>query len=249
MNSKIKGLIWLVSAVAVTVVVAVGLPQLAKMMPWSFERKLGNLTSFDSEKVCSGTAGDTALQVVLKRLYPLFPDDHFPLKVEIVHGMTVNAFAGLGGRIYVYEGLLRQAASAEELAGVLTHEMAHVKRRHVVQGLMVRLGTAGALQLIFGDVGTMGSEAANALLNMKFSREQESEADAMAMERLAEGHVDPAGLKHFFETMAELHDVPAILSDHPSNDERITMAGTTVVKDIKPLLSKEQWTALRTICD
>ena len=138
----------------------------------------------------------------------------FPSQWTLFRGSAINAFAGLGGHIYVYDGLLRQADSPDELAGVIAHEIEHVHHRHILQGVLVRLLTTEAMRWIFFDGKQMGPEIARLLLNMSFSRGQEFEADDAGLQRLRQARVDVAGLGRFFERMKNyVRHVPSFLSD------------------------------------
>lgn len=244
--SKLKGLAWIGVTAGLAVVAAVGLPRLARHLPWSTEERLAALVPVPAGTVCDDPAGEAALARLRARLYPQLPDDAgVPLRVAVIHGDTVNAYASLGGRVYVYEGLLREAASPEELAGVLAHEIEHVRRRHVIQGAVVSLGTWASLQAVFG---AGGDGLAHTLLTLGFSREQETEADEGGLARLRRGQVDAAGFAAFFERAGKSGEVPAILSSHPSGPERARRAAAARGYPTRPVLDDAGWTALRDIC-
>ncbi|MFO1467524.1 MAG: M48 family metallopeptidase [Steroidobacteraceae bacterium] len=247
--SKLKGLAWLGLAAGIGVIAAVGLPRLARHIPWSVERRLASLgDGLEDHVLCKDASGPSglALAQLVRRLYPLSGEDReVPISIEVVKGETVNAFATLGGRIYVYDGLLQQAQSPEELAGVLAHEMEHVRQRHIIQGLVVSLVTWGGLKAIFqtGDNG-----ATHTLLSLSFSREQEGEADEGGLERLRSASIDASGFARFFERARKMASAPAILSSHPSDEDRAARAARFTGYPTRPVLTEEQWRALRAIC-
>jgi len=247
--SKLKGLLWLGVAAGIGLVAAVGLPALARHVPWRVERWMGSFgSSPGGDALCGApsTAGQAALQNLVQRLYPLRMDPRdVPISVQIVRGATVNAYATLGGRIYVYDGLLQRAQSPEELAGVLAHEMEHVRQRHIIQGAVVSLVTWGGLKAIF-----QGSDfnMAHTLLSLSFSREQEAEADEGGLERLRAAQIDAAGFAKFFERARQSESPPAILSSHPSQDERAARAARFTGYPTRPALLPGEWAALRGIC-
>ena len=122
-GSKIKGVIWLLAALLTGGAVALGLPFFARQIPWSMEQRLaawhGGLPDITASDVTRNKETAALLDRVIRRVYPLYPADReFPVKITVIRGKTVNAFAYLGGQIYVYEGLLQQTESAEELAGI-----------------------------------------------------------------------------------------------------------------------------------
>jgi predicted Zn-dependent protease len=213
-------------------------------MPWSAERRLGALVAPPLQG-CRGREGAVQLARLTARLYPLYPEDaSFPLDVDVVRGKTVNAFALPGGRVHVYEGLLAQARSPEELAGVLAHEIEHVRRRHIVQSLVARLVTLGALRLAFSG----GAPLAETVLSLSFSRQQETEADEGGLRRLRDARVDTAGFAAFFERVSRGPRVPALLSDHPAGRDRAALARRYSGGPISPIMSPDDWKALQAIC-
>ena len=181
---------WIAAAALFAAVMVFGLPVIAKHTPWRVERWLaGVFGGKPSAAPCKGRAQADALeqfQRVVKRVYPLDAEDSaLPITIEMIPGKTVNAYATLGGHIYVFDGLLQQAQSAEELAGVLAHEIEHVRNRHIMQGVAVNLLTFGALAVALPGDPTTGSQIAYLLLSLKFSRQQEHEADEAGLKRRA----------------------------------------------------------------
>jgi len=251
-HQQLKGLAWLVLAAAVAAAFAVGLPYLVNLIPWSLEKRAAVYVDHFSNQACGSGDHSPArarFDTIVRRLYPIEPGDRsFPLEVEVIRGPTVNAFASLGGRIYVYDGLLQQAQSPEELAGVLAHEIEHVRHRHVLEGLLVRLSTVEAFQLIFSGGKSAGPDAVRMLLNMRYTREQEKEADADGLKRLRDAHVDVAGLSHFFERMSAMPSTPSFLSDHPPDEERAALVRRYSGGHVEPIMSADDWTIVKTIC-
>jgi len=253
--SKLKGLAWLGVAILLGVGFALGLSPLARMVPWSMEKRMASkmgkmLGGFSDLRACSRPEGLESLRALVKRILPLYPEDsEFPLQITVVHGPVVNAFAALGGQIYVYDGLLRQTESAEELAGVLAHEIEHVRRRHIIEGVILRLSFTGIFRLILGDAGTSDPAIAAGLFNLQFSRHQEREADEGGLKRLRDAQVDNAGFRRFFERLKNSSSVPAILSDHPTNEDRIQLITRYQTPSPQPVLSADEWKHLRAICD
>lgn len=243
-RAKFKGLLWLVATIAIAVALAAGLEALVTLFPWSAEKALAKLTMvLPSGGVCTAKAHPEALKSLLKLESRLrIPSDRearFDVDFQVIAGSQVNAFATLGGHIYVYEGLIKQADSAEELAGVLAHEMEHVKRRHILQGAFTTL-----LASAFTDV-----QVITTLMNLHFSRKQEAQADDGAVQRMRVASIDTGGFEKFFEKLAESNTSPAFLSDHPSAASRAEAVKKYPVKNPVPLMSRSEWTALQKICE
>lgn len=247
MNQQSKGLLWLIVVVLLAVVAAVGLPRLAAGVPWTIENGLGRLGGHSDLPGCGerNPAAAASLAKVVARLYPLAPDDsRFPLSVRVVPGSEVNAFAALGGRVSIYDGLVREAESPEELAGVLAHEIEHVKRRHIIQGVVSRLLTLGALRHVFGG----GSDLARAAIDLSFGRAQERQADQGGLERLRRARVSVNGYERFFLRREGDSALLALLSDHPSNSDRAELIASYKGGPADAVLTAAEWKNLRAIC-
>jgi beta-barrel assembly-enhancing protease len=246
--SKLKGLAWVLVGCSIGAGLALGLSPLAHAVPWRWERKLGAALQMDTTEACGNDArAEAALAQMLRRLYPIAAgDDAFSIDVHVVKNPAVNAYAALGGRIVVNSGLIEAAQSAEEVAGVLAHEIEHVHHRHILQGFLSYLFTSEGLSIIFG--GTPSAGLASYFVTMDFSRRQEAEADEGGLRRLQEAHIDNRGFKAFFERLEQSRGTPSFLSDHPSDRSRIEMAERFENRDVTPVLTAEEWKSLKGSC-
>jgi predicted Zn-dependent protease len=160
--------------------------------------------------------------------------------VNLLGSKELNAFCMPGGKIAFYLGiLLKLQLSDDEVATIMGHEVAHALREHARERmgktLATRLGT-GLLSALFG-LGNLGDAALNGfgqLLTLKFSREDETEADIVGMDLAARAGYDPAaGVTLWQKMMAASQGAPPqFLSTHPAGDTRI--------KDIRNKLPKVQ---------
>ena len=169
---------------------------------------------------------EDAVKAVLARLSKA-QASRFQFEPRVVDSSQVNAFALPGGPIVIYTGLLREAESADEFAGVLAHEMAHVTRRHGMQRIGQSLGVVALIQLLFGDVSGVMAVAVELLragtIN-SYGRDQEREADLDAVDRMRAAQLRPAALADFFERLRREQGsvtIPAWLGDHPDLEERV----------------------------
>ena len=138
-----KGGLWVACAVFMGAAAAGGLPLLARYVPWRAEQALfavGNFYRPSQYCQTEETPAGAAFAKIVKRIYPLDEEDRsLPLKVHVLRGGMVNAFAAPGGHIFVLESLLHWNQSPEELAGILAHEIEHVKQRHVTAKMLQHL--------------------------------------------------------------------------------------------------------------
>jgi Zn-dependent protease with chaperone function len=201
-----------------------------KRMPPGIEQQLGESvlaqTRAQSKMVESGPAFD-AVQAIGQRLAR--PGES--LRFYVAERPEVNAFAAPGGVVVVFTGLLRTADSAEEVAGVLAHEIAHVELRHSLRQLVKVAGLRVLFSAVLGDYGQLAGWGAQ-LTELKFSRDAEREADARGLARLVEARIDPQGLPRFFtkleKTEGAAASLPAVLSTHPATRERLEALGAAI---------------------
>lgn len=250
-RAKIIGLAWVAVAAAAAVAFSSGLTLLARAVPFSTEKKIAAAIDFTPKApACANAAGEAALHKVVARIFPLEPgDNRIQIDVHAVHSPDVNAYAVLGGDIYVNQGLIEQAASPEELAGVLAHEIEHVRHRHVLQSVMVRLGTWGALELVLGDASS-AADIAQMMLSLQYTKTQEHQADEGALKRLVKAEVSVQGFEDFFKRMRGKGPAGSeLFSDHPSDTSRAQLAAQYAGHPSRPVLSGAEWKALRNICE
>jgi predicted Zn-dependent protease len=245
---KLLGLFWIVLILGVAGGFALGLGPLARAVPWEWEESLAGVLNPDSLACGPSDRQKELMDKLVGRLWPLDDADRaIKISVTAVNDPSVNAYAMLGGDISVNAGLLRKAGSADELAGVIAHEIGHVQRRHILRSVIARLFTAQGLQIIFtGDARS--ADMAGFFLHLRFSRAQEAEADEKGFERLQAAHVDNRGFRAFFERQEESASA-AFLSDHPPNEARAEMAQSFSNKDARPILTAAEWTELKKYCD
>ncbi|MFN3597894.1 MAG: M48 family metallopeptidase [Rubricoccaceae bacterium] len=151
-----------------------------------------------------------------------------PWRFYVVQDRAINAFNVPGGLVYVNTGLIAQAGSASELAGVIGHELAHGARRHGTR----RLSRANELSVVAGAVlgrqpGIAQQIAAQIAAQgafASFSRADEREADRLAVRYMARAGYDPEGLARMFERLAEQERAGgvAFFRSHPFSAERVT---------------------------
>ena len=157
------------------------------------------------------------------------PDD-MEITVHYMEEDIINAFATIGGHIFIYQGLLDEMDSENALAMVVAHEMAHIYHRHpiiamgrgVVIGLLLSAISGASSDLFVGQV--VGETGMIALLN--FNRDQEREADITALNAVNGLYHHVAGTNDFFKALIQIHgsessEPPAFLSTHPLTQDRI----------------------------
>lgn len=188
------------------------------------------------EKVSNDPAANARVRRVGERIAQAVGDRMPNAQWEFVvfdEAETVNAFALPGGKVGVYTGLLKLAATDDELAFVMGHEIAHVTSRHSAQRATAMLGaTAGGLLL---EAFTRDNEKRDLILaaygigaaggTLAYSRAHESESDYIGLRYAAYAGYDPRASVTFWQKMSAAGGKggkpPELLSTHPSDERRI----------------------------
>lgn len=223
---------------------------LAPLVPDSVERAYGDALVGDfGGKYCRGPAGLAALDKLVAKL----DDKPGTLRVRVVDLPVVNAAALPAGNIVLFRQLIQESESPDELAGVLAHEIAHVRKRHVTAALIRQFGVGILTSMVGGNVGGQ----VDGFAALTFTRRGEREADAVAVERLRAARISPAPTARFFgrlgkqEPSAGKFDVAlSYMSTHPLSKEREKLFRTAARPGFpyRPALDAGEWAALKNIC-
>lgn len=180
----------------------------------------------------------------------------FTLDIRVVRSDIPNAFAIPGGRIYFHSALLNAARTPDEFAGVLAHEIGHVAHRHGMEQLIATAGTGALIGFILGDMTGISVAAGlgATIIDARFSREAEREADRFAASVSQRLDYQPAGLAALIARVGRDDDFTralALLNTHPLTDDRrlaLEQMSRERPTDIEPPFSAEEWAAIRAMC-
>ena len=160
-------------------------------------------------------------------------------QVNLLGSKQINAFCMPGGKIAFYTGILNQLKlTDDEAAMIMGHEMAHALREHARARIAKSQGTGtllslGAQLLGLGQLGDMAANLGTQLLTLRFSREDESDADLVGLELAARGGYNPQAAVSLWEKMGQASSGaggPSFLSTHPSGPQRIQQLQANVPK-------------------
>ena len=177
----------------------------------------------------------TAVETYLKENNRLDAIQNYQWEFNLVQDNTANAFCMPGGKIVVYEGLLPVTQSESALAIVLGHEIAHAVAKHSAEQLSTKVKQQMGAKVLGAVLGATGVNNTTSILtqtafslgtklgSLKYSRNNESEADYMGLIFAAMAGYDPSVAVSFWRRMAASSTscMPAFLSDHPSDSKRI----------------------------
>ncbi len=193
----------------------------------------------------------------------------FEYNFYMLHDSDLNAFAAPGGHIFVHTGLILSMDSVDELAAVLTHEIAHVQARHLAQRIakQKKMGLGTAAGILAGVL--LGGEAAEALIagsiaagmqaQLHYSRNDERQADQMGFDHMLKTGFEPEAMIEILEKIGRArweggpHRAPTYLRTHPTGPERMSNLDVLMSRDIEPAPReradrfRDQFPAFRTI--
>ncbi|MDF1733863.1 MAG: M48 family metallopeptidase [Minwuia sp.] len=234
---------------------------LAALVPESTERKIGDealsAMTFISPAMAKRCVDPEGLSVIERLTDGIAAGlgASTPLQVRVVPHGLVNAMAFPGGHVLIFRGLIREARSGAEVAGILAHEIGHVYHRHGMKRL-IRDSAIDAVTSVFspGTTGSIGGTLASQMASQSYGRDAEREADAFAVERLNELGFTAEGMIDFF-TRAQAKQAGAagspsftrFLDSHPGPDDRIAAIRAQATGGA-PALNQKDWKALRRIC-
>ena len=161
----------------------------APMIPQSWERNVGDAIVGDfGDLRCRSPQGQKALEALVERLDPggtaVGPGQ---IRIAALDVDMFNAAAVPGSNIIIFNGALKETQDVDALAGIVAHEIAHVRRRHVTESLVRELGIGALIRTFAGTVGANAEQ----VVGLSFTRANEREADADAIATLKRAGIDP----------------------------------------------------------
>lgn len=194
------------------------------------EIELGRQVAAEIEKKDPLTS-DKAVQDRVQRIGAALTDQLepklYPYEFKVLTSPEINAFSLPGGFVYVCEGLLTRMKDDDSLAFIISHEMAHAAHRHWAEHVNKMSGTQvlGTIVSIFGgDIGSIVASLAVGLQSLKYSRDQENDADKTGLEYMWKAGYDTKGALDAMQIIVELEagkSVPKYLRSHPPGKERL----------------------------
>ena len=221
---------------------------LAPHVPMSWERNVGRAIVGDfGDLRCRDPKGQRALEALVDRVAPGSRGGPNGIKVAALGVPVFNAAALPGGYIVVFKPAITET-DPEALAGVLAHEVAHVRRRHVTEALIRELGIGALIRLFAGSVGTNAEQ----IVSLSYTRENEAQADSDAIRMLKRAHISPEPTAELFKRLStETPQFSAeFLQSHPLTSKRARKFTAAVDPHARyePVLGRADADALFDIC-
>lgn len=272
-RSRVKVIGWSLAAMVSLVLGAVfGVPALADkiapLVPLRVERWLGEAVDMQARKTldkgdasrpfeCGGSTGEAEGRAALAKLIgklEVAAGLPIPLDAKVVRRSEANAIALPGGHIYVFQGLVEKSETADELAGVIAHEIGHVAHRDGTRSILQAAGLSFLFGMLLGDFvgGSAVVIGARAVLQSSYTREVEGAADRYGVDLVIRAGGDPRALGVVLSRIAgAIHPGMEILRDHPDTKARVAVINTLASSSSsppQPLLEPAEWHALKRIC-
>lgn len=221
------------------------LDNLVWWIPVEVEQQIARLMTMNLP--AESSKQEKVLNQLLEQLQSALPNDQQrEVRVHYSDEKTVNAVALPGNQIIIFQGLLDEMNSENELAMVLGHELGHLVNRDHLRSLVRGLAVNMVLATFVGDPGTIQAVAAQAgrvLSEAQYSQKQEQRADDFGLDLLYKTYGHAAGATDFFETLSEKQDpgITAFLHTHPAPETRVKHLNHIIrqnnypIKDYDPL--------------
>ncbi|WP_034297168.1 M48 family metallopeptidase [Herbaspirillum sp. RV1423] len=202
----------------------------AKSLPPSVEQRIGaGALEFLDNHILSPTQLPAAQRQAIKtRFRALTAEVEGVPHYEIVFRKSrigPNALALPSGQIVLTDEIVKLLDDDNAVMGVLAHELGHVHRRHLMRRLIQSSAIGAAATALFGDISAVIANIPTVLLDMKYSRDVEREADDYAIALFKANGISRQKLAYVFEKLGEKEaasaDIPPYLSSHPASAERV----------------------------
>lgn len=222
---------------------------IARLIPQSWQESWGQGIAASLSRhagACDGAAGRAALERLSARLTEQL-DNPRSFRLLVVDDKTVNAFATGGGTILLLRGLIDDARSPDEIAGVLAHEMGHDRLNHVAERIVRQMGIGLVATIMTGDASGMAAAAGASLLSLSYSRQDEAAADAFAVTLLDKAGIGTDGMADFFRRLAARDgDGLTFLNSHPASSDRAIRVGGHAGQ--AKAMNEQDWSAVKSMC-
>jgi len=249
---------------ALAAVFLLGVPYAAEpiagVIPPRYREQIGEISWSQVEAITAECEDSEEAERVLNQVaYRLMTTSNVAQRDEIwvyVRDATFpNAFALPDKSIVVTDDLIAMADHPDELMGVIAHEIAHIEHDHIMKNIIRSVGAGIFFDVVFGGAGAgqMVAIASVNLASLRFSRDDEADADSRGLDYLEAANIDTGGLARFFDRFAEeveSHggEIATLLSSHPATAARAEAARARSRAGRAPSLSDADWRIVRAAC-
>lgn len=169
-----------------------------------------------------------------QRLVPVSDRPTLPYTFRVVPDPNINAFATLGGFVYITTAALQAAEGEDQIAAVLAHEIVHITERHALEQLQRSLQARAGAQLLGLESSDLAALAFELGIDRPHSREDEFVADAKGAELLRRAGYAPSAMAQFLAKLNQGNAPPALFSTHPHPADRIARLNALIPPSTAP---------------
>jgi beta-barrel assembly-enhancing protease len=236
---------WLYTSLSILTIgiVALGQPQLVRAAEWwqiliqgaqiiqlsnvsdSQEASLGaetNRAILRQVRLFENLAATSYIDRIGQRLVRNSGRSNIRYTFQVVEDNAINAFATMGGYVYINTGTMKAADNEAQLAGVIGHEIGHIAGKHSLQRVRQSAIAQGISSVAGVDRDRIVQMGVQVALTLPNSRQDEYDADRRGLTMLIQTGYAPSGLPEFMKKLATSNSAPAFLSSHPAANERVT---------------------------
>lgn len=236
---------WLYTSLSILTIgiVALGQPQLVRAAEWwqiliqgaqiiqlsnvsdSQEASLGaetNRAILGQVKLYRNPAATSYIDRIGQRLARTSGRPNIRYTFQVVEDNAINAFATMGGYVYINTGTMKAADNEAQLAGVIGHEIGHIAGKHSLQRVRQSAIAQGISSVAGVDRDRIVQMGVQVALTLPNSRQDEFDADRRGLTMMIQTGYAPIGLAEFMRKLASSNSAPEFLSSHPAASERAT---------------------------
>jgi beta-barrel assembly-enhancing protease len=237
--------LYLSLSVAIAIAITIGIPQASYGSSWldlifkgvqviqlssisdSQEVQLGQqinqqLIRQNQIRILNNASLNSYLDRIGQKLAKTSDRPNIPYKFQIVNDKQVNAFATMGGYVYINRGLMLEADNEAELASVVAHEIGHIVERHAIDQMREAAISQGLLSAAGLDRDTFVNIGVQLAVSLPNSRQDEYEADERGLENLKKAGYAPGAMVSFMRKLLKQGgSAPTFLSTHPAVGDRV----------------------------
>jgi beta-barrel assembly-enhancing protease len=140
---------------------------------------------------------------------------------QVIQDDSINAFATMGGYVYINSGLMKMADNEAQLASVIGHEIGHISGRHSIEQMKQRMIASGISSIAGVDQSTLAQLGVELALRRPRSRSDEYDADRRGLDALIRANYAPSAMPEFMKKLSSANNPPTFLSTHPSPPDRV----------------------------
>lgn len=208
--------------------------------------EISNISDADEVKLGSQINRNIVTQVRLSRnrgannlvksigaeLVPQSDRPQIPYTFQVVEDRDINAFATMGGFVYINTGTISAADNRAQLASVIAHEMGHISGKHVLEQVKQQAITQGIVSLIGADRNEIVNIGTELALRLPNSREAEFDADRRGLQNLYNANYAVQAMPDFMQKLARnSSNAPDFLNTHPAVKDRIVALNQAIVEN------------------